>query len=42
MKNPILNQILNPNNLRQAWEEVAAKNGAPGVDGVSVQKWGRN
>lgn len=38
----LINQILSPDNLRAAWEEVAENKGAPGVDGVSIARWRRN
>lgn len=28
--------------MRAAWEEVAEKKGAPGIDGVSIARWRRN
>jgi len=28
--------------MRAAWEQVAAKKGAAGVDGVSIKRWRRN
>lgn len=34
--------VLSANNLRQAWEEVAGKKGAPGIDRVSIRGWRRN
>jgi group II intron reverse transcriptase/maturase len=37
-----IERILNPDNLRAAWEEVEKKKGAAGVDRVSVKRWGRN
>lgn len=38
----LINQILSPDNLRAAWEEVAENKGAPGVDGLSIPRWRRN
>jgi group II intron reverse transcriptase/maturase len=38
----LINRILQPDNMRAAWEEVAAKKGAPGIDGVSIKRWRRN
>lgn len=38
----LLDRALDPANLRQAWEEVAANRGMPGVDDVSIRRWGRN
>jgi len=37
-----LTPILDPENLRRAWEEVLAKKGAAGIDRVSVKRWARN
>jgi group II intron reverse transcriptase/maturase len=37
-----LSRILDPENLRRAWEEVLAKKGAAGLDRVSVKRWARN
>ncbi|MCC6299416.1 MAG: hypothetical protein IT314_08960 [Anaerolineales bacterium] len=37
-----LSRILDPENLRRAWEEVLAKRGAAGIDRVSVKRWERN
>lgn len=38
----LINQILQPDNLRAAWEEVAENKGAPGIDRVSIKRWRRN
>jgi len=38
----IIDQVLARDNMRAAWEEVAENEGAPGVDGVSIQRWRRN
>ena len=38
----LINQILSKDNLRAAWEEVAANKGAPGVDRVSIKRLKRN
>lgn len=38
----LLNQSLQLDNLRSAWEAVAENNGIPGVDHVSIKKWRRN
>jgi len=35
-------RILDPANLRAAWEEVERKKGAPGIDRVSLKRWARN
>lgn len=37
-----IERILHPDNLRSAWEEVERKKGAPGIDRVSLERWGRN
>ena len=37
----VINQVLSPDNMRAAWEEVAARKGAPGVDQVSIKRWRR-
>lgn len=33
----MMEQILNPENLAQAWKRVRANKGAPGVDGMSIE-----
>lgn len=38
----LIDQILSPDNLRAAWEEVAENKGAPGVDRISIARWRRN
>lgn len=38
----LINQILSPDNLRAAWEEVAENKGVPGMDRVSITRWRRN
>ena len=38
----MIEQILARHNLEDAWNDVRARKGAPGVDGVSVKRWGRN
>lgn len=32
-----MERVLNPNNLKAAYEHVKANGGAPGVDGMSVE-----
>ncbi len=38
----LINNILQADNMRAAWEEIAKKKGAPGVDEVSIKRWRRN
>src|SRR5512139_1607078 len=38
----MLDAILARDNLRAAWEDVLANKGAPGVDAVTLKRWGRN
>ena len=38
----LIDRILHSDNLRQAWEEVARKKGAAGIDDVSIKRWRRN
>ena len=38
----MIEQILAWDNLEDAWNDVRRRKGAPGVDGVSVKRWGRN
>jgi len=38
----MIKQILAWHNLQDAWNDVQARKGAPGSDGVSVKRWGRN
>jgi RNA-directed DNA polymerase len=33
----LMEQVLDPSNLRVAWQAVKANHGAPGVDGISVE-----
>jgi len=42
MSGRVIDQVLALDNMRAAWEEVAEKKGAPGVDGVSIARWRRN
>jgi group II intron reverse transcriptase/maturase len=37
-----LDQILDRDNLRLAWEEVAEKKGAAGIDRISIPRWRNN
>lgn len=37
-----IERILQPDNLRAAWEEVQGKKGAPGIDRVSLKRWARS
>lgn len=38
----LFDQVLTFENLSLAWEAVAANNGMPGVDNISIKKWQRN
>ena len=38
----MIKQILAWHNLEDAWNDVQARKGAAGSDGVSVKRWGRN
>jgi group II intron reverse transcriptase/maturase len=38
----LIHHILASDNLRAAWEEVAANKGAAGIDGVSIARWQRH
>lgn len=38
----LLDQALDMDNLRQAWEEVDENKGKPGADNVSLKQWRRN
>lgn len=33
----LFKQVLQPDNLRQAWKQVRANKGAPGIDGMSIE-----
>jgi retron-type reverse transcriptase len=38
----MIEQVLAWYNLEDAWNDVQARKGAPGVDDISVKRWGRN
>jgi RNA-directed DNA polymerase len=38
----VIEEVLARHNLVNAWNDVQARKGAPGIDGVSVKRWGRN
>jgi group II intron reverse transcriptase/maturase len=38
----MIRQVLAWHNLTDAWNDVQARRGAPGSDGISVKRWGRN
>ena len=38
----MIDQVLAWGNLRLAWQQVEANKGAPGVDEVTLKRWGRN
>ncbi len=38
----MLEAILDRANMRAAWEDVQANQGAPGIDAVTLKRWGRN
>ncbi len=35
----MIEEILEPENLAQAWQRVRANKGAPGIDGIHFSKW---
>lgn len=37
-----IGRILDPDNLRLAWEEVAENKGSPGIDRISLTRWSYN
>ncbi|MBN1815264.1 MAG: hypothetical protein JXA14_25755 [Anaerolineae bacterium] len=38
----MIERVLSRRNLEDAWNDVSARKGAAGSDGVSVKRWGRN
>ncbi len=42
MPTSLISRILDPANLRRAWEEVAENRGIPGSDRISIARWRRN
>ncbi len=38
----MVEQVLGHENLTRAWEQVRAKKGGPGIDRVTLARWGRN
>ncbi|MCB2160722.1 hypothetical protein KQH40_01405 [bacterium] len=40
--NKFIDEILSYKNLNLAWQSMAENKSAPGVDGVSIARWGRN
>ncbi|MCC6957561.1 MAG: hypothetical protein IT316_12265 [Anaerolineales bacterium] len=40
--NELIDAILAQENMNQAWEQVLRNKGAPGIDGVTLARWGRN
>ena len=38
----MIDQVLSWPNLQRAWQQVEANKGAPGVDAVTLRRWGRN
>lgn len=41
MTKSLLYQVSDLDNLRLAWEGIASNKGVPGVDNISIRKWGR-
>jgi group II intron reverse transcriptase/maturase len=42
VKMTMIQDVLNMNNLRLAWEAVAENQGIPGVDDITINQWRRN
>ena len=42
IQNPMIDQVLDPKNMKAAWLDVQANKGAPGVDEVTLARWGRS
>ena len=40
-KNPLFEQVLEPDNLQAAWKQVKANKGAPGIDGMTIEEFPR-
>lgn len=38
----MIEAVLEQDNMHLAWEQVCSKKGSPGLDGVSIERWGRN
>lgn len=38
----MINEVLERENMRRAWEQVQSNKGAPGVDRVTLKRWRRN
>lgn len=41
-KSALILKILDRQNMETAWEQVRARKGVPGLDGVTLERWGRN